>query len=172
MEKVPDNHFHANKTENERETRLQINEAIDQMGEEKVERTQAEDGADVGSVDDKRILGNREHRWNGINRKDKVHHVDDDEGEGQRSQHPAPIDARFEVFAIKLRRNPDPILAQPHHETVPEILFAGLGKKHSDGADDQKKTEEVQDEMKTRDQRDAEQDHDTAHDQSAENSPG
>ncbi len=65
----------------------------------------------------------------------------------------------------------NPIPAKPHHQTLPEIRFAGLSKKHSNGGHHQEDSKDVKNEMKPRHQSHAEQDHDAAHDKGAQDSP-
>src|ERR1700741_1777730 len=72
---------------------------------------------------------------------------------------------------MKFRRDGNPIPAKTHHQTVPEIWFAGLSKKHSNGGHQQENSKDVKNEMKPRHQSHAEQNHDAAHHEGAENSP-
>ena len=49
--RMGDDHFCSDKSKNERQAVAQINKSIDHVREQKVERTQPENGADVRGVD-------------------------------------------------------------------------------------------------------------------------
>ena len=60
---------------------------------------------------------------------------------------------------------------QAHHEAVLKLMLPVLSGKHAHGSDQQEGAENIENKMKMRDQRDAKPDHDSAHDQRADNSP-
>src|SRR5438046_3936362 len=105
-----------------------------------------------------------------MDREDEIHDVDDDQCQGQRREHPSAIHARFEVLVMKFRSNPKQTAAPSHHPTLPKIARWMLSEKHSQSGDQQEYAEQVENKMKPPHQRDAAQDHDSAHGQSAEDS--
>src|SRR5205807_3253599 len=86
-------------------------------------------------------------------------------------EHPATIHLRFKMFVVEVGCDANPIFAESHHKALPKILFARFSEKHPDCGDHEENSEEVQNKMKTRHQRDAEHDHYSSHDERAENSP-
>ena len=60
---------------------MEIDEILHRAGEQEVERAQAEDGADVGGVDDEGIGRDAEDGGNGIEGEDEVGHLHHEEHE-------------------------------------------------------------------------------------------
>src|ERR1700720_297753 len=75
------------------------------------------------------------------------------------------------MFVMKRRRNRKRPQTAPHDPALPEILRLLFDEKHSPRADQQKRTEKVENEIETIDQLDAEPNHQPAHDQRADDSP-
>ena len=65
-------HFEANKNEDNRETFLQVMKTMQYVFQQKKERPQAQDGENIGSEHNKKILGDCKYRRNGIHRKNDV----------------------------------------------------------------------------------------------------
>src|SRR5262249_255157 len=86
--------------------------------------------------------------------------------------HPAAIDLRFEMFAVKRRRDwKHRALAHSHDPTVAKILGLAFDKKHSPGTDEQERAENVEDELEPLHEFDADPDHDSTNDERANNPP-
>ena len=141
------------------------------MGEEKVERTQAKNRADVGSIDDELILSDREHRRDRVNGKDKVHQIDHNQNERQRSEHPAPVDIRFEVLVMEIPRDRDHFSNRPHPPGVAEALFARFSEEHSDRGENEENAEQVEDEVEAGDKGYTQPNHNASHNESPDDSP-
>src|SRR5437588_8027154 len=75
------------------------------------------------------------------------------------------------MFVMKRRRNRKGPETTPHDPALPEILRLLFDEKHSPRADQQKRTENVENEIETIDQLDAEPNHHPAHHQRANDSP-
>src|SRR5215207_7640677 len=65
-------HFHADKSENGRYAELEEMELVDHTGEKEIKRAQAEYGADIRCVDQKRVSRDCENRGDGVNREYQV----------------------------------------------------------------------------------------------------
>src|ERR1700730_1550225 len=59
---VRHDHFDSDKPEDEGQSGFKVNEPIHQLGQKKIKRAQPENGADVGSINDKGIGCDREDR--------------------------------------------------------------------------------------------------------------
>ena len=85
--------LHADEDEDHREAQLQVAEPVLQVGEQEVERPQAQDRERVRGVDDERVGGDREDRRDGVDREDQVGDLDRDQDEQQRRRHALRVDA-------------------------------------------------------------------------------
>src|ERR1051326_5262091 len=76
------------------------------------------------------------------------------------------------MFAVESWRDRENrFLAKSHDPTVPEILGLAFDKKHSPRADEQESAKDVEDEVESIDQLDADPNHDPTHDERADDSP-
>ena len=172
LKNIAENHFRSDKGKDHRESDFKVNETIYHFCEQKIKRTQPEDGAGIGGINNERVAGNREYGGNGIDREDKVHHIDYDQGQRKRRQHPPAVDFGFEMFAVEdWRDRKNCALAHSHDPAIAEILRFAFDKKHSPRAHQQERAENVEDEFETLHQLDAEPDHDPAHHKRAHDSP-
>ena len=76
--------FPPTKRRTRAEADLEVVELVDDAGQEEVHGAQAEDGEDVGGVDDERVGGDGEDRGDGVDGEDDVGGFDGDEDEQQR----------------------------------------------------------------------------------------
>ena len=76
------------------------------------------------------------------------------------------------MFSIKRRRDRENrFLTNPHDPALAEILRLAFDEKHSPRADEKDRPENVEDELEAIDQLDSDEDHDSTHDQRADDSP-
>src|SRR6266480_6327478 len=168
---IRDNHFDPHKGEHECEPCSQVNESIHQAGHQKVERSQTEDCANIGSIGNKRITRDSEDRGNRIDRKEQVRQLDDDHGQGERGQHPAAIQAHSKVLVMKFAGNWKDAAAHPDRPILRKLARRMLSKQHSQRSEEEKQAKEIENEMKSLHQCDAADNHNSAHDERAEDSP-
>src|SRR6266567_444758 len=168
---IRDNHFDPDKGEHEREPCSQVNETIHQAGHQKVERSQTEDRANIGSIGNKRITRDSEDRRNRIDRKEQVRQLDDDHGQGERGQHPAAIHVHLKVLVMKFAGNWKDAAAHPDCPILRKLARRMLSKQHSQRSEEEKQAKEIENEMKPLHQSDAADNHNSTHDKRAEDSP-
>ena len=163
-------HFNSNKNENDGEAEPEINKPIHQIGQQEVEGTQAENRANVRGINDEGVLSDGEDGRNGIDREDKVHHIDHEQNQSKRGEHEPPIDPRGEMGAAKVLRHRHQFAAHPQEPAAAKIrlLFA---EGHPDPGNEQKNAENVEDEVEPRDEGNTQPDHYPAHDQRAQDAP-
>ena len=90
-------HFNSNKNENDGEADPEINKPSHQVGQQEVEGPQAENRANVRGINDERVLSDSEDGRNGIDREDKVHHIDHEQNQSERREHEPSINSRREM---------------------------------------------------------------------------
>src|SRR6266513_5289474 len=168
---IRDNHFDPDKSEHEREPCSQVNESIHQAGHQKVERSQTENRANIGSIGNKWITRDSEDRGNRIDRKEQVRQLDYDHGQGERGQHPATIQAHFKVYVMKFAGNGKDAAAHPDRPILGKLARRMLLKQHSQRSVEEEQAKEIKNEMKPLHQCDAADNHNSAHDKRAEDSP-
>src|SRR6266545_665631 len=171
MEVIGENHLDPDKAEHESEPCSEVNEALHQAGQQKVERSQAENRANIGGINDERVARNREDCGNRIGRKDQVRDFDHDHGESKWGQHPAAIDAHFKMFAMKFGCNWKYTAARAHHPTLAKIARRMFSKQHSQCSEEEEHAKKIKNEMKPLHQCDTAQDHGATHDERADDSP-
>lgn len=96
--------FAAHEHQHRRQRVTQVVKAFGQVGQAEVKRSQAEDGEDIGCVDNERILGDCEDRGNGVHREQKIEQLDQHHSEQQWRCPPA---LRCFGGALTRRRGPD-----------------------------------------------------------------
>ncbi len=171
MEVIGENHLDPDKAEHESEPCSEVNEALHQAGQQKVERSQAENRANIGGINDERIARNREDRGNRIDRKDQVRDLDHDHGQGKWGQHRAAIDAHFKVFAMKFACNWKYAAAHPYYPALGKIARWMFCKQHSQRSEEEEHAKKIKNEMKPLHQCDTAQDHRPAHEERTDYSP-
>src|SRR5436190_13135669 len=75
------------------------------------------------------------------------------------------------MFAVKIRRHPETPTTAAHNPAFAQIGGFLLDEKHSPRADDQNCAKNVENEIEALHERDTETDHDSAHDEGADDSP-
>src|SRR5207237_10241055 len=108
----------TNKNENDGETDPEINKTVHQIGQQEVEGTQAKNRANVRGINDEGILSDGEDGRNGIDREDKVHHIDHEQNQSKRGEHEPPINSRREVGAAKVARHWHRSASRPQEQTA------------------------------------------------------
>ncbi len=165
-------HLCADEHKDKGEADAEIAEITEQIRKKEIERAQAKNGEDIGSKNDKRIAGNSENGGNGIYCKGDVGNFDDEKDEEQRSGERLAILTQEKAFAVKFLGDAkmsageaeDGIAFKVHGLVAfPEHVNSGVNKEGTEGG---KKPVEA------RDQGGAGGDHDTAHEESANNAPG
>src|SRR5439155_13248391 len=126
-----------------------------QVREQEIQRAQAENGADVRRINDKRVARDRKNGGDGIDRENQVHHIDDDEDKRERRQHPAVVDLDGEILSVKFIGHMNGAPDKAHDQAVLKLLLSILSGKHAHGRHEQEDPEKVENKIKMRDQRDA-----------------
>ena len=96
--------LHADESEDQRETGRQVDQPVEEPGDEEVQRPQTEQGKGVRYEDDVGLLGHPVDGRGLVEREQEVRAPDGDEDEGQGRQHPPPVDASDEPAAVVLVR--------------------------------------------------------------------
>jgi len=81
------NHFDSDKHQNEGEAAPKIDEASHQIGEQEIEGTQSNDRANIWGIHNEGVLRDSEYRRDWIDREDKVHDIDHEQNQSERSKH-------------------------------------------------------------------------------------
>ncbi|MNS51585.1 hypothetical protein D3C72_842710 [compost metagenome] len=121
---------------------------MDHRRQGEIERPQAQNGEDVGGVDDVGIRRDGEDRWHRIHREDHVRELDRHQGQEQRRGAPDPsprlILAHEEPRPVQLVRDRHPP-DQPVHQAAPRRrLLLGTGRDHPPASEDQEDGEEIE----------------------------
>src|SRR5688572_19043092 len=85
---VEQQHLDADEDEDGGEAGLEVDEAVDQVGQQEVHRPQAQDRERVAGENQERILGHGEDRGDGVDGEDDVGGLDHDQNEEQRGSGP------------------------------------------------------------------------------------
>ena len=75
------------------------------------------------------------------------------------------------MFLIKIAGHGNHFPAEPHQPAVAKFFLVAFAEKHAERGEDEKRPKEAENEVKTRDERNAQPNHYPAHDEGAENSP-
>ena len=146
-------------------------------GKREVEGAQAQDGEDVGGVDDEGVLGDGEDGRNRVDREDQVHELDDDERHEERRDEAGELAGpgvnllHGELLAVKLFGDAEVPPDQLQHPVVLERgLFTGR-PEHLEAGEDQEGAEQEQDPREGHDQRRTQADQHGTEQDDAEDAP-
>ena len=104
VERLLDDHLHADEGEDDGEAGLQVAEAAVQVGEQEVQGAQAEDGEGVRREHDERLVADGEHRRHAVDGEDHVGELDEHEHGEQRRRQPLAVDLGEQVRSVELCR--------------------------------------------------------------------
>ena len=84
-------HFYPNKAQQHRQANLQIGEFVHHTFQHEKERTQAQNGKDIGEKDNILVLGNGENSRNGVKGENDIRKFDNQQHHKQRCEQPATV---------------------------------------------------------------------------------
>ena len=97
-----DDHLHADEGEDDGQALLQVAEAAVEVGEQEVQRPQAEDGEGVRREHDELLVADGQHRRHAVDGEDHVGELDEHEHGEQRRGQPPAVDLREQVRPVEL----------------------------------------------------------------------
>lgn len=168
---VAEEHFDADEGENEAEAELQVVEFVEDTGEGEVEGAEAEDGEDIGGVDDEGVPGDSEDGGDGVDGEDEVGEFDDEEGDEERGGHEGTLLADEEVAFVVVPGDGDEAAEEADDEGLLRVDIGFLFGDHFDAGEDEEGAEDVDDPGEFGDEFGADRDHGGAHDEGAEDAP-
>src|SRR4030095_12661991 len=133
-----DQHLQAHETENNRQPNAQVDETRHEIGEQEVKRAQAENGADVRGIDNESVACDREHRRDGVDGKNQVHHLDHDENQRERREHAPATDEGDELWAVVIVRHGKHAADESQDEVVLQVDRLRFAEQHTQPGDDEK----------------------------------
>ena len=159
------------KEQNRADRILETRKFFEDAGEYEVERAKAKDREDIGREDDVRILRDTEDGGNGVDRKDHVTDLDDDERKQKRRHEGLAINLGEEMHSVDLGM----ITEMLNHELGDPFVF-GIGfviatKGRMNREINEQSTEDPEHPLIAGNKRRAASDHRAAHDKRAQNAP-
>ena len=91
MINVSQEHLCADKGEDDCQSRLKIDELVNDTGEQEIQRTQSKNRANVGGVDNERVARNAKDRRDGVDSEENVGDLDHDQRKSQLRQQPPAV---------------------------------------------------------------------------------
>ena len=140
-----DDHFKAHHHEHKGQAILEVVEAVDDAYQGEEQRPQAQDGEDVGRVDQKRVLGDGEDGRDGVQGEDNVGNLHQREHNEQRRDEPDAVLAHHETLAHVIRRDAEVPAHELRHTVAGQVRLVVDGHEHLDAGDDEEGAEDVDD---------------------------
>ncbi len=177
-EPVVKEHLQAYEQENHTERGPQVGEAVEHVCEHEVEAPQAEDRHDVAAEDEERILGDGEHRWDGVHGEHHVGELHHDERVKQEGAAPLAVRAageerRADVHRRELGRGGDAKHA-PQEDDARALLGIEVGAATNERLQagvDEERAEQLEHPVEARDERGPRGDHRASHADRPDDSP-
>ena len=113
-----DDHLHADEGEDDGEALLQVAEAGVQVGEQEVQRAQAEDGERVRREHDELLVADGEHGRHGVDGEDHVGRLDEHEHREQRRRQPPAVRLREQLRPVELGGGRDDPVARARRKRL------------------------------------------------------
>ncbi len=159
MVEVDDQHLHANKHQNHRQTVFEHREALSDPRQQEVHGAQAEDGEQVRGQHDKRIGGDREDCRDTVDGENHVAQFHQNQHQQQRGGEQHPVFTGEEALALDFIGHPQ-MAADPAHQRL--IADAGVvlfRQRHLHAGKQQEGAKDVQQPVELRNQPAAGEDH-------------
>src|SRR5690348_9097229 len=94
-------HLEADEHQDERDAELEVDEPVHRTGQHEEEGAEAEDGEDVGAVDQERVAGDGEDRRDAVDREDEIGPLDDEQYQEERcGPDRAALEPRDELLSV------------------------------------------------------------------------
>ena len=168
---VAEEHFDSDEGEDETEAEFEVVEFVEDTGEGEVEGAEAENGEDIGGVDDERVPGDGEDGGDGVDGEDEVGEFDDEEGDEEWGGHEGALMADEEVAVVVVFGNGDEAAEEADDESLLRVDIGFLFDDHFDACEYEKGAEDVDDPGKFGDEFGADSDHGGAHNEGTEDAP-
>src|SRR5690606_11181770 len=107
MQDVEQQHLQADVDEDDRQPRLEVDEAMHHVRQQEVHRPESQNGHDAGGEDDEPIGGYGEYRRDRVDGEQQIGELDDDHYQQQGRGHAHAVLDREELLAVVLRRDRD-----------------------------------------------------------------
>ena len=163
-------HFDAHEYQDDGQAVFEVAEIAEGAGQQEIERAQAQDGEHVGGEDDEGFAGDSEDRGDGVHGEKQVGGFDHHQDQGQGGESLATVPAGGELLAVK--GGCDGIeLAHPLDDAVLLGVDLGLHEEHPQPAVEEEGAEDVEHPVHHVDERNADADHQAAHEQRPQDAP-
>ena len=114
-------HLHTDKAQQYRQTDFQIGKLVHHAFQHEEQGTQTQNGKDIGEEDDIRILGDGENGRYGVERKDDIRELDNQQHHKQGGKQPASIFLMEEIMPIELGSGQIMLGQKLHHRMAGHI---------------------------------------------------
>jgi len=171
MEQIRDQHFEADEHQNDRQGDFEIVELLNNAREDEVERAQTKNSKDIGSVNDKRIAGNRKNGRNRIDRKHQIGRLDHHQRQKQRRNHQLPRPAHKKALPLVGFSHRHQASHQPEREIFLWLNLFLFLHSHAHTGNQQKGTEDIENPVEGFQQGRARENEQAAHHQCTKYSP-
>src|SRR5271170_1950730 len=164
-------HFHANEDQHQRQTVAKITQVLEQVREQKVQRTKTQNRKDVGSVNDERITRDTEDRRDGIHRERNIADFNDEQDQQQWRSEQLPRLPNEKAGPVILLAHPKMGTGEPEDEVAFVMHLLPVLPDHVQSGINQEHAENGKNPVETGNQDRPGGDHDAAHNQRAQNAP-
>lgn len=166
-------HLGADEDEQDGQSFFEVVEVLHHAGDQEEERTQSEDGEDIGIEDNERIFGHGEDGRNGVDGEDDIGEFNDDEYDEQRGDDPFAVFLHHEVIFAVVGQDPEMVGHEFHDRMIGRVDLLGLVAlaKHLYPRKQEESPEDVENPAKARNEAGADEDEDKTHDDGAEDPP-
>lgn len=168
---VAEEHFDSDEGEDKAEAELEVVELVEDTSQGEVEGAEAEDGEDIGGVDDEGVPCDSEDGGDGVDGEDEVGEFDDEKGDEEGCGHEGTLMANKEVAVVVVPGDRDEATEEADNKGLLRVDIGFLFGDHLDAREDEKGTEDVDDPGKFGDEFGTDSDHGGAHDEGTEDAP-
>ena len=155
----------ADEGEDQRQAGREIDEPVQQPGDEEVERAQAEQREGVGGEDDEGLVGDAEDGGDRVQREQQVGGADRDQHDQQRRDEPPALVADRQRAAVVVVGDREALAGEPHQRVVLDLRLLVAMAEELHRREQQDQPEDQEHEREQLEQRGAEQDEDHPQDQ-------
>ncbi len=167
-----EHHLYPDKKQDADEAVSQMLESVEYIGQHKIERTQPQNGKNIGRKHQKRVGCDREYRRHGIEREQYIGGLDNHQRHKQGSHCAAAILKSGEkIPAIVTVAHGIEFLDEPHHCSIIEVIIAVIMLPHFPSRVEQQCPENVKQPSEVVYQRNAEPDQNAPENKHAQNAP-
>ena len=130
LHQVDEQHLAADEHQHQGQAIGQQVKAVGQVGQQEVQRAQAQDGEDVGREHDERVAGDGKDGGDAVHRKDDVGGADQHQHHEQRGVVLDAVDHGAELFAVKPVGDAHALFQQGEHRIGGNVGLLPCGKPH------------------------------------------